>query len=312
MAVRRTFRRLESNALFLPPTQSTTSLSELFLDDIRDCNRDSTLLIAENSIYTTRTERSKHTFCSENSLKGDSTMLQSLRSKSTHSRTRHSMNSPSRSNHSHMEHSMRSSSKGCSASESPVRLRPQAKHVDRKFVLVEEAELKELAKFESILRDERIRLGEQCVLVVPDIQVRANIPLPATRFAVRCLCDADMDLHRADIVRLNAKWEEFSIKNNYHSSEDRDHSYLHHGTLLQKAQKLKEARKNRHIWIVSKDRDTMSYEDDFAVIYRRFMTAKLRKLDYDRYYVLAARYGSYSEGKIQINCCRASTKFKII
>ena len=41
-----------------------------------------------------------------------------------------------------------------------------------RFVLVEERQLRELSLFESVLRDERERLGEQCALVLADVQVR--------------------------------------------------------------------------------------------------------------------------------------------
>ena len=54
-----------------------------------------------------------------------------------------------------------------------------------KLVLVDESQLRELSKFGTILREERQLLGEQCALVLADIQASANIPLPATRLAVQ-------------------------------------------------------------------------------------------------------------------------------
>ena len=41
----------------------------------------------------------------------------------------------------------------------------------RKFILVEEDRLEELRKLESVLREEKQLLGEQCTWILPDIQV---------------------------------------------------------------------------------------------------------------------------------------------
>ena len=48
-------------------------------------------------------------------------------------------------------------------------------------------------------------------------------------------------------------------------------------------------------WRKRMDRDTMLFEDDQSYLVGIYLDAQERKRDYDRYFVLATRYGHYSE-----------------
>lgn len=49
----------------------------------------------------------------------------------------------------------------------------------------------------------------------------------------------------------------------------------------------------------------MSYEDDLSYLTGKYYEAKIRQSDYERYYILAARYGPYNE--IEFNKGNRST-----
>lgn len=55
---------------------------------------------------------------------------------------------------------------------------------NRKFVVVEESRLRELTKLENVLRQEKEKLGDQCVSVLAETNTTARIPVPAMRLAV--------------------------------------------------------------------------------------------------------------------------------
>ena len=76
------------------------------------------------------------------------------------------------------------------------------KSLDKKFILIEETRLAELTKFENILREEKQILGDKYTWVLSDVQLNARIPIPATRLAVRNMCEQQMKKVRADLVIL--------------------------------------------------------------------------------------------------------------
>jgi hypothetical protein len=164
-----------------------------------------------------------------------------------------------------------------------------------KLVLVDESQLRELSKFETILREERQLLGEQCALVLADIQASANIPLPATRLAVQNLCETEMRQAAAAMARLSKQWRAFCLQNHYnrpHLYADKDASFLKHGPLGQRALKLQLAREAVARWEQSKDRDSMAYEDDMSRQVGRYLDAQIRRKDYDRCAVQHASVGT--------------------
>ena len=314
-AIRQTFRRLETSAIFLPADTSSTSLSELYTEDDQRGKKHSGHPHHSHQNYTPNSSGyfPNRSFAS-NSPYRSSGEYSPQRSAGEHSLNRsgeqYSPNRPLDATSYQPNTSRMSTLKSISYESEDTNANTfcgsqtlNSVNTKRQFVLVEESQLKELAKFETILRDERIRLGEQCVLIVPELQVRACQPIPATRLAVHCLCDAEMKKISSQIMMLNNNWREIVKKNNYNSTIDRDPSYLEHGNLVQRAQKLKEARRITKLWHVNRNRDSMSFEDDFAYLYRKYFIAKMRKLDYDRYYILAARYGPYDESKPQFRNC---------
>lgn len=101
---------------------------------------------------------------------------------------------------------------------------------------------------------------------------------------------------RAEIIALNEKWITFVKQNHY----DKKHlylkdSYLKSAPTSQRALKLRLVREAAATWILRKDRDTMLYEDNLSYLTNMYQDAAVRKRDYDRYYILASRYGYFSE-----------------
>lgn len=50
--------------------------------------------------------------------------------------------------------------------------------------MVEESRLRELTNLENVLREEKEKLGNQCVSVLSETRSSARIPVPAMRLAV--------------------------------------------------------------------------------------------------------------------------------
>ena len=157
--IRRTFRRLESSALFSPPAKDSTSLEELLVETNSPGNSSLVALtpspLRHPMVPHGLGHGSREGFeFSDSSLSSSSpgSPLPSLSSS-------YGSSSPS---HSHPHHSRhyRPISTTSSPSSSPL-----------KFVLIQEHQLEEFAKFENILREERALLGEQCVMVLADVQV---------------------------------------------------------------------------------------------------------------------------------------------
>jgi hypothetical protein len=166
----------------------------------------------------------------------------------------------------------------------------------RKFVLVEEARLEELSKFENVLRDEKSRLGEQAAWLLSDTDTKACVPTPATRLAIHNVCETEMRSLAAKIHKLNEEWGVFYKKNHY----DRPpvylkNSFVENAPLGMKAQKLLMMKDASIQWRTRKDRDTMLYEDEQSYLVQAYTDAHERRQDYDRYFVLATRYGHWAE-----------------
>lgn len=164
------------------------------------------------------------------------------------------------------------------------------------YMLVQESRLEELAKVEEILRDEKKRLQEQCVWALTDTNITLNVPTFATRMAVHNLCDADMRRFAGEISRLKNGWAEYFRDSKYDRNDDfmRD-SFVTNAPLVQRAMKLKIAKEAEEAKRLRRENDTMNYEDDLSRLTRMYQEAEERRLDYDRYCVLSARYGCYTE-----------------
>ena len=166
-----------------------------------------------------------------------------------------------------------------------------------KYVLVEEDRLSEITRFENILREEQEKIGEQCAMVVPDINVSARIPIPATRLAMRNLCEIEMRKSAANMTKLLAAWSDYTRKKGYAKANlyaDTD-IYLRTAPLAERAARLRDMKNANNKFLQEKFRDTMQFEDDLSAVNEKYLNAQLRRQDYDRYFVLATRYGVYSE-----------------
>jgi len=166
----------------------------------------------------------------------------------------------------------------------------------KNFVVVEESRLPELIKFESLLRQERELLGEQCAWVLNDFQIEARFPVPATKLAIQNLCESEMRKLASKIIDLNQAWDKHAKQNHY----DRPHlflnsTYLHKAPLHQRAMKLRIVKAAAESWKLRNDRDTMQYEDELSYLAGKYLDAQTRRRDYDRYFTLASRYGVFSK-----------------
>lgn len=280
--IRRTFRRLESSALFLPPTKDSTSLEELISDSFVSSLAPKAALPPMRS-----TASAKSGSCSgfgHGSRDG-------FEFSESYLSTRHGVGSTA---------SLANSVGGLGGLGSST----ASSSTGMKLVLVDEGQLRELSKFESILREERALLGEQCAMVLSDIQAHANIPLPATRLALHNLCETEMRQAASKIAKLTKQWKAFCKQNNYnrpHLYQGKDLTFFQHGPLESRPLKLKLARDAVERWELGKERDTMSFEDDQSRLVNRYLDAQIRKKDYDRYYILATRYGRYTPAEFSLD-----------
>ena len=184
--IRRTFRRMESSALFTPPARDSTSLTELIVDTDSPSNS------SHSSLYPLTPSPLRHSMVphglghgsregfefSESYLSSSSpgmNMVSPLPSLSsspygspsyspyhTISGSQGHQHHHSSSSHHHHHSSMSTTSSPSSSTTSGSPL---------KFVLIQEHQLSEFARFENILREERALLGEQCTMVLGNVQV---------------------------------------------------------------------------------------------------------------------------------------------
>lgn len=166
----------------------------------------------------------------------------------------------------------------------------------KRFVVVEESRLQELMKLENTLRKEKQLLGEQCGWALPDYEVNACIPIPATRLAVQSFCLQQMQRISKEVILLKQNWEAFCRQNHYNKPHlyIKD-SYVKNAPISQRALKLRLVRSAVETWRLRKDRDSMLFEDDLSYLSGKYQEARIRQQDYERYYILASRYGPYSE-----------------
>jgi len=172
----------------------------------------------------------------------------------------------------------------------------------KRYVVVEESRLQELTKLEGTLRKEKELLGEQCGWVLSDFALNPRIPIPATRLAVHTFCDQQMRKIGKEVIELKEKWETFCAQNHYNKPHlyIKD-SYLKTAPVSQRALKLRLVRSAVETWRLRKDRDSMLFEDDLSYLMGKYVEARVRQKDYDRYYILAARYGPYSEKEFNLD-----------
>jgi hypothetical protein len=176
----------------------------------------------------------------------------------------------------------------------------------RNLVMVEASRLEEYMKFETVLRQEKKRLEDQCLLATAPLiaghKSPPNIPMPATRMAIHSACEAEMKSVAVEINDMNDKWTQFCKTKHY----NRDRyatavAQLQPLPLTMRLMKLQQIQRESEEWYLNKDRDTMMFEDDMSRLVNRYQNAQNRKVDYDRYYILATRYGIWNEDKFYVD-----------
>ena len=182
------------------------------------------------------------------------------------------------------------------------------KHSGR-FVLVDQTQFTELRLFEKVLREDAARIqntfsnretGEmnQAAWLLNNIQFDIHVPTPATRLAMQDLCEKMMREYAQQATQLNTKWLLFYKQNHY----DKPHLYknydlvykaAHTGPLEQRSRKRKAMKTAVAKHRLRMDRDCMLYEDDLSYLAGKYAGCRERKVDYDRYFVLASKYGEF-------------------
>lgn len=172
----------------------------------------------------------------------------------------------------------------------------------KKYVLIEQSRLDSLQKLENILRDEKEKLGEQCSMALSSIDIQPNIPTPAIKIAVNNFSEADMRHSAAELRKLKNAWDQYCEQNHYNRSYlSTTKDSMLNAPIVQRAMKLKMVKEISEKKLLRQERDFMQYEDDLAFLVQQYERAQSRRNDYNLYYVLAARYGSYSWEEFKID-----------
>ncbi|KAJ1420704.1 hypothetical protein B484DRAFT_128420 [Ochromonadaceae sp. CCMP2298] len=160
------------------------------------------------------------------------------------------------------------------------------------FVVVEESRLQELMKLEATLRVERSLLGPQSGWALPDFRLDPRVPVPATRRAFHALCDREIKKVALDAAKLEVDWRLFCLQNHYNKPHlFEKQAYLACAPDAQRLLKERLVREALSTFRIRKERDSMRYEDDRSFLMGKHSTAFTRQRDYERYYILASRYG---------------------
>lgn len=100
------------------------------------------------------------------------------------------------------------------------------------------------------------------------------------------------------MTTLYAEWDEHSRKNGYNKSHVYlSKSFAKSAPLAERALKLKLTKQAAAGWRVRNDHDSMIFEDSLGHLMRDYIEAQQRRRDYDRYFVLATRYGVFDEAE---------------
>lgn len=180
--------------------------------------------------------------------------------------------------------------------DSPIKIN-SSKKKKKEYIIVEVSRLKELTKYEKILRHERDLLGQQCSWLMAEEQISPSLAIPAVRMAIHNMCEAQLRGLFDDTKRMEDLWQEYYFKNRYHRKRKHTYtaSYIDHLPLIHRAKKLKEIREEDEEHYHAMERDTMMHEDGLSAAYRRYGNIIEFREDYDRYYILAYRFGGLSE-----------------
>jgi hypothetical protein len=175
-----------------------------------------------------------------------------------------------------------------------------------------------LISLNDALQKEQSKLNKQCANIVTssttglfssssnpfqsDFTYPLSTPLPAVRYAIHSLCEEQMSKVRKELITLNQQWNSFCRANHYHKNHlFLKNSYVDCAPYAQKAMKLRLVKEATQTWQLRKERDTMSYEDDVSFLTSLYFDALYRQRDYERYYILAIRYGNMNEEQFNMD-----------
>lgn len=170
------------------------------------------------------------------------------------------------------------------------------KSSSKKYVLVEESRLADLLAFDALLTIERHSLNQQCSRLFIDSHASAAVPLPATRKAIGYYCEQAMFKAREALQRLNGAWAEHCTKHHYNTKPVyMNNSYLSIAPVGERMMKYRLIKAARRAYSQQLEHDTMAYEDTLSYWSTLYGEAQARRNDYEKYFILATRYGAFAE-----------------
>jgi len=165
-----------------------------------------------------------------------------------------------------------------------------------KFLLVEESRMKELIRIEKILRHEREMIGHECAWLMEEENMSARFALPAVKYGVQDVCEGEKRNIASRLMEMTSRWKDYCTKQQYGRIRILNkNSYVQKLPLPQRAQMILQLREEHFQWTMAMERDTMMYEDDVSNLMNKYYTAIDLRADYDQYYMLANRFGIFSE-----------------
>ena len=153
-------------------------------------------------------------------------------------------------------------------------------------------------KIENLLRNEKEQIAQQCSLVfVQNRDYSLHMPMPATRLTVHNQCEYEMRKIANAIFELNVRRKKSlrEISRRKESCHRSSSSYIKTAPTSLKGWKLCKHQISVTRIQVENEIENMLYEDDLSRLVGKYHAVKLRKVDYDRYYILALRYGIVDE-----------------
>lgn len=184
------------------------------------------------------------------------------------------------------------------------------------FVLVEEARLAELTRFESTMQREKELIArqtngrEQSLSIFEHDRIDPRVPSDSVRRAMRDMSAARCKFLAAEWATLHTNWARhaahFSFNTPYVYRDYADASDAKLGAELRnpgaswllkaapghmQEKKMKMVKQASETFRLRRDRDTMLFEDDRSFLCQQMFEATTRALDYDRYCSLALLFG---------------------
>ena len=129
----------------------------------------------------------------------------------------------------------------------------------------------------------------------------ARNPVPAMRLAVINMCEREKREISAEMTHLSLLWKQYCTKSHY---DNTNIIYVRANAAIANANtaplgnrpaKIKAAKDSIRQFRLQMERDFMMYEDDISRLTNKYLNIDEYRLDYDKYYIIASRYGMFSE-----------------